>query len=108
MGRPDGKFKTPVGAEKKCYEKFMQWAKSNRYVVDEYVDIRDDLVWLAWKKAWVVSRSVTVQDRDRLHRAELKILTAAEKRDLWIRCSTGKEYGELIEAEMLKRKKMTW
>lgn len=99
-----GNFKTPVMAEKKCYEKFMQWAKNNRYVVGEHVDIRDDLVWLAWKKAWVVSRSVTVQHRDKLHKAELKILTAAEKRALWIRCSTGKEYAELIEAEMLKRK----
>ena len=91
--------------EKKCYEKFVKWAKNNRYIVDERDDVKDDLVWLAWQKAWVTSRSVILDNQFQKERNNIKNyrLTDKEKRDLWIQCSSGKNYGELIELKILRK-----
>lgn len=95
----------PFMIEKKCYQKFMEWAKGNRYIVNERDFTDEDLVWSAWRKAWVISRAVTAEQYNQEKRNKLKQLTDDEKRNLWIKCSTGKEYAELIQIEMLKRGK---
>lgn len=95
----------PFMIEKKCYQKFIEWAKGERYIVNERDFTDEDLVWSAWRKAWVISRAVTAEQYNQEKRAKLKRLTDEEKRKLWIGCSTGKQYAELIETEMLKRER---
>lgn len=95
----------PFMIEKKCYQKFIEWAKSNRYIVNEHDFTDEDLVWSAWRKAWVISRAVTAEQYNQEKRAKLKRLTDEEKRKLWINCSTGKDYAERIETALLRRTK---
>lgn len=100
-----GLIKRKVVVEKKAHEKFMAWAKRIRYLLEDREFDKDDIVWKAWYSGWSSFRGITIEQQASQHRAKYKPLTDEEKRQLWINCSSGKDYAERIEHAMLRKNK---